>query len=125
MSDHVTISVRRLPDGKVVQVLEDGSTRALEDRTDYARLTAMSEAEIEANALSDSDNPPMTQEELDHMRPVPNPELIRQRLGLTQEQFAARFHLRVRTVRDWEQGIRQPDSAAKVLVRVIDKTPTP
>jgi putative transcriptional regulator len=107
----------------VVQVLEDGSTRELEDRTDYARLAAMTEEELEANAFADPDNPPMTAEELARMRPVPNPKLIRQRLRLTQEQFAARFHLRVGTVRDWEQGLKEPDSAAKVLLQGIDKNP--
>ena len=48
----------------------------------------MTEEEIEANALSDPDNPPLTDEELARMRPVPNPRRIRERLKLTQEQFA-------------------------------------
>lgn len=35
-----------------------------EGRTDWARIDAMTEEEIEANALSDPDNPPWTEEEL-------------------------------------------------------------
>ena len=39
------------------------------DRTDWERLRNMTEEEIEANALSDPDNPPMTEEELARMQP--------------------------------------------------------
>lgn len=37
---------------------------------EWARLDAMTEEEIEANALSDPDNPPLTDEELARLRPV-------------------------------------------------------
>ena len=123
MSDEHTIRARRCADGTVEEVLPDGSTRHLESGTDWDYLAAMTEAEIEANALSDPDNPPMTDEELSLMRPVPNPRQIRHRLHMTQEQFATRFHLRIGTVRDWEQGKKEPDSAAKTLLRVIDHNP--
>jgi putative transcriptional regulator len=123
MNENDTIRVRRLPDGTFVQLLPDGSTQPIESRTDWARLEAMTEEEIEANALSDPNNPPMTPAELDRMKPVPNPRLIRQRLHMTQEQFAARFHVPLGTLRDWEQGAREPDRAAKTLLRVIDKNP--
>jgi len=39
-------------------------------RTDWARIDAMTEEEIEANALSDPDNPPWTDEELKNARLV-------------------------------------------------------
>jgi len=117
------ISVIKADDESFVQVLPDGSTRPIEDRTDWGRLDAMTDEEIEANALGDPDNPPLTDEELSRMRRVPNPKEIRTRLNLTQEQFAARFHLRLGTIRDWEQGKNEPDSAARVLLRVIDQNP--
>lgn len=123
MSDEHTIRARHGADGSVEEVLPDGSARTLASGTDWDYLAAMTEAEIEANALSDPDNPPMTKEELSRMRPVPNPREIRQRLHMTQEQFAARFHLRIGTVRDWEQGKKEPDSAAKTLLRVIERNP--
>jgi putative transcriptional regulator len=123
MSENDIVRARRLPDGTVVQVLPDGSTRQFEDRTDWARLEAMTEEEIEANALSDPDNPPLTDAELARLRPVPNPRRIRERLKLTQEQFATRFEVPLGTLRDWEQGVSYPDSAAKTLLRVIDKDP--
>lgn len=51
------------------------------DLTDWARLDAMTEEEIEANALSDPDNPPLTDEQLATMvtvyPPIKNPISIR------------------------------------------------
>ncbi len=43
-------------------------------QTDWARVDAMTEDEVEANAVSDPENPPLTAAELDRMCPVPNPE---------------------------------------------------
>jgi putative transcriptional regulator len=45
--------------------------------------------------------------------------LIRERLGLTQEQFARRFGLRLELVAGWEDRTLAPDSAAVALLRVI------
>ena len=123
MSEPDTIVARRLDDGTVVQVLPDGSTRPMEDRTDWARIHAMTEEEIEANALSDPDNPPMTEEELSRMRRVPNAKAIRSNLGMTQEQFADRFRLPLGTLRDWERGARTPTGPARTLLRVIEREP--
>ena len=123
MSESDIVRVRRLRDGSYEEMLPDGTTRPIESRTDWARLEAMTEEEIEANALSDPDNPPLTIEELNRMRPVPNPRRIRDRLTLTQEQFAERFEIPLGTLRDWEQGVSYPDQSARTLLRVIDKDP--
>src|SRR4051794_26225129 len=123
MIDDDTIRARRLADGTIVRVLKDGSTQPFASRTDWARVDAMTEDDVEANALSDTDNPPISSERLERMSPAPNPKEIRRRLHMTQEEFASRFHLRIGTVRDWEQGLKEPDSAAKTLLRVIDKNP--
>ncbi len=48
---------------------------------------------------------------------------IRERLGLTRPAFAHRFGLAVAAVRDWEQGLRRPDPAARVLLMVIARSP--
>lgn len=123
MNEENIIRVMRLPDGTVVQVFADGSTRPLENTTDYARLDAMTEEEIEAAALSDPDNPPLTDEQLAQGRDVPNPRAIRQKLHMTQEQFATEFRIPLGTLRDWEQGVRVPDTAARNYLRVIAKEP--
>ena len=49
---------------------------------------------------------------------------IRERTGLSQDQFALRFGLDAATVRNWEQGRSSPDKAARVLLLMIDKDPT-
>ena len=48
---------------------------------------------------------------------------LRERLGLTQEQFAARFGFSVATLRHWERGDRSPSGASLVLLNVIDRNP--
>lgn len=47
---------------------------------------------------------------------------IRKHLGLTQEEFA-QFGFTVSAIRHWEQGLRQPEGAARVLLRVIEYSP--
>ena len=48
---------------------------------------------------------------------------IRSKLGLTQSDFAARFGLNLHSVVQWEQGKRQPEGAARVLLTLIDIDP--
>ena len=48
---------------------------------------------------------------------------LRQSMGMTQEQFAARFGFSVATLRHWERGDRTPQGAALVLLNVIKKMP--
>ena len=48
---------------------------------------------------------------------------IRDKLGLSQEAFALRFGFSVAAVRDWEQGRRHPEAAARVLLLVIAREP--
>jgi putative transcriptional regulator len=49
--------------------------------------------------------------------------LIRHRLGISQAEFAARYHVPVGTLRDWEQGRKQPDAPALAYLRVIAREP--
>ncbi len=49
---------------------------------------------------------------------------LRERLSLTQEQFAARFGFSVATLRHWERGDRSPSGASLVLLNVIDRNPS-
>jgi putative transcriptional regulator len=88
-----------------------------------ARLDAMTDEDIHAAALADPDNPPLTPEELAQFQRVPNLKAIRERLHLTQRQFAETFGLSLGAVRDWEQGRFEPDQAAKTLLKVIACNP--
>ena len=88
-----------------------------------ARLDAMTDEEIHAAAFSDPDAQPLTEAELSRMRRVPFVRHVRLSLGISQAEFAARFHLPLGTIRDWEQGRAEPDTAAKVLLEVIARDP--
>jgi putative transcriptional regulator len=123
MKEEAIIRARMLPSGKVVQVLPDGLTRPLKDRTDKKRLRTMTEEEAEANARQDSDNPPMTEEELAEFEPVPDPREIRKSLHMTQRQFASTFRFSLGAVRDWEQGRKIPDPSTRTLLKVIAHRP--
>jgi len=48
---------------------------------------------------------------------------LRERLGMSQAEFALRFGFSLGTVRQWEQGRRYPDGAARVLLTVISHSP--
>jgi putative transcriptional regulator len=57
---------------------------------------------------------------------VPNDidvRVIRQKLGLSQREFALQFGVSLGTVRHWEQERHVPDGPARVLLRVIDREP--
>jgi len=93
------------------------------DRTDWARLKAMTDEEVMAAALSDPDAQPLTAEQLARMRRVPRVKWLRQRLGMTQVQFAEAFHLPLTTLRDWEQHRSVPDAPARALLLAIERDP--
>jgi putative transcriptional regulator len=80
------------------------------DKTNWARIDAMTDEEVVAAALSDPDAQPLTREHLAKMRPVSRVKVLRQRLGMTQAQFAEAFHLPITTLRDWEQHRSIPDA---------------
>ena len=123
MSKTSTIVAKRRSDGNLVQVLSDGSTRPLRDKTDWARLRAMTDEEVTAAAMSDRDARPMTPEQLRAARRVPRTKTLRRALALTQEEFAVRYHIPLGTLRDWEQGRCQPDQPARAYLAVIAHDP--
>ena len=48
---------------------------------------------------------------------------IRNSVAKTSREFSRRFGVPVRTLEGWEQGRRQPDPAASVLLRAIERNP--
>jgi putative transcriptional regulator len=52
-----------------------------------------------------------------------NVKKIRARLGLSQESFAQTYGFALSAVRDWEQGRRQPERSARILLKVVEKEP--
>ncbi len=54
---------------------------------------------------------------------TPNVKLIRERYQLSQTEFAALLGISVKTLRNWEQGRRNPRGAARVLLQVAARHP--
>ncbi len=52
-----------------------------------------------------------------------NVKKIRTQLGLSQESFAQTYGFALSAVRDWEQGRRQPERSARILLKVVEKEP--
>ena len=91
----------------------------MKTKHDWTQAKTMSDAEIHEAALSDPDAQPLTAERLAGMKQTPRLKIIRRALGLTQEEFAARFQIPLGTLRDWEQGAAEPDQAARAYLRAI------
>src|SRR5712691_5221534 len=99
------------------------SRKTAKAKPDLRPMRSMSPAEIEAAARSDPDAKPFSAAQLAGMKHTPRAKLIRRALGLTQEQFAARFRIPLGTLRDWEQGAAEPDQAARAYLTVIAHNP--
>lgn len=52
-----------------------------------------------------------------------DPKKVRQKTKMSQKRFSETFLLPVSNVRNWEQGTRAPDQAARVLLALIEKHP--
>ena len=89
----------------------------------WARLDAMTPRERHAAAVTDPDARPLTADDFKRMKRTPRVKIIRRALGLTQEQFAARFQILLGTLRDWEQGAAEPDQSARAYLKVIARNP--
>jgi putative transcriptional regulator len=94
-----------------------------ESERDWSRFDAMTADERHAAAASDPDARPLGPDDFKRMKRTPQVKIIRRALGLTQEQFAARFHIPLGTLRDWEQGAAQPDQSARAYLTVIARDP--
>jgi putative transcriptional regulator len=124
MKENDTIKVRILNDGTKVQVMEDGSIKPIKKNiTNWDLVNSLTEDQIKTSALNDKDNPLLTKQELENLQRIPDLKNIRNKLNMTQEQFAKSFSLPLGTIRDWEQGAKYPDTAARILLRVIARNP--
>jgi putative transcriptional regulator len=99
-------------------------------KVDWARLARTSDREIAAQIAADADTAPVfSAAELARARRVVPPPLprnvkaLRDRLGLSQQQFADRYGFSVETIRNYEQGHRRPAGPARVLLEIIASEP--
>lgn len=83
--------------------------------TDWGKLDRLSDRQIARQIAADSDVAPV-------ILPV-DVKAIRAAVGLSQGRFAQRYGIPVGTLRDWEQGRKQPDSTARAYLTVIARNP--
>jgi putative transcriptional regulator len=107
----------------IVRFKADLNAPARLSQATRGRLDGVRAEEIERKAREDSDNPPATDEELDRGVFARSVRLARQRLGLSQTEFAARFRINIARLKDWEQGRSNPDSVALAYLTVIEREP--
>jgi putative transcriptional regulator len=103
----------------IVKITPDRLAKAIAD-ADWAGIDAQTDEAITAHVASDMDAAPILTETETAAAIV---KTVRRRLGLSQAGFAARFHVPIGTLRDWEQGRRRPDSPAIAYLRVIAREP--
>jgi putative transcriptional regulator len=96
------LRVRLKADGRIVEILSDGSERPL--ATDPRSIATAAHNAARAEEASYARN-------------------VRGQTGLTQTAFAARIGVPVETVRNWEQGKRSPRGPARALLKVIEQAP--
>ena len=111
--------VRTQSDGTLVRIKPDGT----EETVTVTPPKPVSDEAITAAALRDPDAQPLTDADLARMKRVPRTKTLRRALGLTQEAFAARYHIPLGTLRDWEQGRCEPDQPARAYLTVIAHDP--
>ena len=103
----------------VVKVTPELIAKAIEE-TDWQAIDALTDDEIGRAAGGDPDAAPIL---TGAQTAAAIARSVRKRLGLSQSQFATRFHVPVGTLRDWEQNRRQPDAPALAYLRVIAREP--
>jgi putative transcriptional regulator len=119
----------RAKSGSIVR-LSDSEARRV--KIDWAKIDATTEADIARHAREDGTVTPsdrvwkkMVREGRVRLMPPVKVDVrgIRERLKLSQSDFAARFGFTAAAVRQWEQGRRQPHGPARVLLTIIDREP--
>lgn len=64
-----------------------------------------------------------TQSARTHTSTTVDVKAIRQRIGLTQVEFADRLGVGLGTLQHWERGVRKPRGPALVLLNLVSKEP--
>jgi len=112
----------------MVWVEHEEGTPPLTSNTDFGAVDTLTEEQIHAAALADPDAQPIPRGSDEALARaglvrVVNVKKLRERLGLTQEAFAAAYRIPVGTLRDWEQRRKFPDAPARAYLSVIASSP--
>ncbi len=101
----------------VRRTMED--IRRLKPRINRAKIDATTQADIRRHMREDGQETTFPA----GFTPVVPPLSLRQRLGMTQEQFARALRIPLSTLRNWEQGRVLPDPAARSLLMIVANNP--
>jgi putative transcriptional regulator len=101
------LRVRLKADGRLMEILRDGSERPLSARG------RENPGPVNGAALAENGR----------FLDAAYARNVRGQTGLTQAAFAAQIGVPVETVRNWEQGKRSPRGPARALLKLIDRAP--
>jgi putative transcriptional regulator len=91
---------------------------------DYRRrLETMTDEEIIAAALTDPDNPPLTDEQLARFRRPALSMRIRHKLHMGRETFSAAYGIPLETLKAWERHEVEPTAVEIAYLRLIEREP--
>jgi putative transcriptional regulator len=112
----------------MVSVYHESGDPPIQTNTDWDAVAALTDEQVHAAALADPDAQPIplgTDEDLAKLglHRVVNVKKLRERLGFTQEAFAATYRIPIGTLRDWEQRRKFPDAPARAYLTVIARNP--
>ena len=93
--------VRLKADGRIVEILPDGTERD---------LTGTATRAVGSTAAADPGDAAYARG-------------VRAQSKLTQAEFASRIGVPIETVRNWEQGKRSPRGPARALLKLLEKAP--
>jgi putative transcriptional regulator len=99
------------------------TTKKMPTKHDWSLFDSISEEQRHAAAVNDPNTQPVTPDNERRMKRTSPVRIIRRALGLSQEDFAMRFHIPLGTLRDWEQNRKEPDAAARAYLVVIARNP--
>jgi len=107
----------------LISIKHEPGDPTIKTDTDWAAVDALTDEQIEAAVRDDPDAAPINFFEQPGFIRIPNVKKLRERLGLTQEAFAAAYRIPIGTLRDWEQSRKFPDAPARAYLTVIAKNP--
>jgi putative transcriptional regulator len=88
--------------------------------TNWAAVDAQTDEDIARNVAGDPDAAPILSAAESAAAIARS---VRKKLGISQAEFSARYHVPIDTLRDWEQNRKQPDAPALAYLRVISREP--
>ena len=110
-----TTTVRLEPNGRMMRQTATGWEEVVRE--------PLPDVDPDFEPVYDPENPPLTDAQLARMKRISPAKHLRFRLGLSQQEFAARYQIPIGTLRDWEQHRSEPDAPARAYLKVIAADP--